>query len=113
MSVRRSLAPLLLGCLSLTGCYHRNESETVFVGHIAPFSGRDKAVGEHAKQGITLAVEEINNSENQNSNGRIAVLHVDSLGDPEALQPEAVRLITVNRVTALLGGQTWETAERL
>jgi len=113
MSVRQSFVPLLLGCSILAGCSSRNEAETIFVGHIAPFSGRDKAVGEHAKQGIVLAVEEINNSENQTAGRRIAVLHVDSLGEQDSLQPEAVRLITVNHVAALLGGQTAEAAERL
>jgi branched-chain amino acid transport system substrate-binding protein len=104
---------ILLGCLFLTGCYGHGEPEPVFVGHIAPFSGRDKAIGDHAKQAIQLAAEEINKNEGQNGGRRLLVLHVDSHGDLESLQPEAVRLIRVNKVMTLLGGENAEGAERL
>jgi branched-chain amino acid transport system substrate-binding protein len=113
MSVRWLRLLLLLGCLSVTGCYGGGEPETVLIGHLAPFSGRDKAVGEHAKQAITLAVEDSNATENQNPAKRIAVLHVDSRGDLDDLQNKAVRLIRINQVVALLGGQNAEEADRL
>ncbi len=113
MSVRWFLVGLLLGGCSLTGCSNRSEPETILFGYLAPPNARDKAVGEHAQHGVLLAVEEINNGEGQIPGRRIAVLHPDAVGAQDVLAPEAVRLITVNRVAALLGGQTAEEAERL
>jgi len=52
----RELA-LLLATFCLTGCSHRTSSEPILIGHVAALSGPDKAAGDHAKQGIALAVD--------------------------------------------------------
>jgi branched-chain amino acid transport system substrate-binding protein len=109
--MRRPLTgPLVF--LFLAGCAGPAPTDAVLVGHLAPFSGPDKEAGEHAKQGILLALEKAN--DDGGAGGRkVAVLHVDTRGDPQALQPEAVRLISVNRAAALLGGADAAGAERL
>lgn len=100
--------------LALEGCEPRGESEPILIGHVAPLSGPNKQIGAHARQGITLAVAEANNTEeNRKAGRRVAVLHADSRGELDALQPEAVRLIKVNRVVALLGGENAAQVERL
>ncbi len=107
---------LFLCCFTLLisfGCKSKVEPGPILIGHVAPFSGPDKQIGEHGRQAIVLAVEEANKDENRIARRRVAVLHVDSHGDPDALQPEAVRLITVNHVVALLGGVDAAQVERL
>jgi branched-chain amino acid transport system substrate-binding protein len=111
-SVRRVLLPWFI-FLALGGCKPRAEPEAIWIGHVAPFSGPDERIGEHGRQAILLAVEKANKEENGIAGRRVAVLHVDSHGDLNALQPEAVRLITVNRVMALLGGVNAVEVERL
>ena len=99
--------------LALCGCKPKAEPGPILIGHVAPFSGPDKRIGEHARQAIVLAVEEANKEENRLAEQRVGVLHIDPHGDLKALQPEAVRLITVNRVVALLGGTNAAQVERL
>jgi branched-chain amino acid transport system substrate-binding protein len=66
--------------------------------------GTDKASGEQARRGILLAVEEANDSEPLVGGRRVEVLHADYGEDKKAITGVAVRLIKVNKVSALLGG---------
>jgi branched-chain amino acid transport system substrate-binding protein len=102
--------------------------QPIWIGHVAPFSGPDKAVGEHARQGILLAVEEATKDEQTVADRPVQVLHADTYMEAEpplppagrptalslpapsprdatAVQAAAVRLVTVNRAVALLGGR--------
>src|SRR4030081_1080867 len=89
----------------LAGCQRSPGRDPVFIGHLAPFSGPEKQIGEHARQAITLAVEEINKEGNRILGRPINVLHPEfPPGDADKLQPVALRLVDVNRVAALLGG---------
>jgi branched-chain amino acid transport system substrate-binding protein len=98
----------------LTGCKSGAAPETVWLGHVAPLSGPDKVSGDHAHQGILLATEEVNQAEANHVAGRvIRVVQVDPGNKPITLDAEAVRLITVNRVVALLGGAELAEAEPL
>jgi branched-chain amino acid transport system substrate-binding protein len=102
-----------LASLALAGCSPRGTPDPILVGHLAPFSGPDKTLGEHAKQGVRLAVDEAATEDRRVTNRPVHVLHVDSRGDPEAAQAEAVRLLSVNKVAALLGGPKAEVGARL
>jgi branched-chain amino acid transport system substrate-binding protein len=96
---------VLAGLLFLTGCGGQAETPPILIGHVAPLSGADKAVGQSARRGIRLAVEEANKDpETTGAGRRVLVLHTDTHGDPKAFGAEATRLIKVNHVTALLGG---------
>src|SRR5262249_25724054 len=91
--------------LSASGCHRKSAPEIIRVGHVTSLRGPDKESGEHARQGIALALEEAQGSEGTiNDNRRVEVVHVDTGGDLKAVEPAAVRLVAVNRVVALLGG---------
>jgi branched-chain amino acid transport system substrate-binding protein len=95
-----------------TGCSSKTE-KPILVGHIAPFSGSDKTLGEHGKQGIVLAVEECNQDDHKIAGQKVAVLHVDSQGKSEIAQAEADRLVSVNKVDGLVTLTTDQESERL
>ncbi|HKI33104.1 MAG TPA: ABC transporter substrate-binding protein [Gemmataceae bacterium] len=103
----------LLAALLFAGCSRSSSTEAIVVGHLAPLSGPDKMLGEHARQGILLAVEEIN-GDTEKINGRPVEVHqADDCGPPAAAGNAAVRLVTVTRAVALLGGLTSERAEQI
>ena len=94
------------------GCEHR--SPTVLVGHLAALSGPERERGLAAVRGIQLAVDEINADKEQWIVGhRIAVIHADTKGDPATAENQAVRLASVNKVSALIGGDTQIEMARL
>jgi branched-chain amino acid transport system substrate-binding protein len=111
------LLVLLLAALTFAGCSQKGAPEPLLIGHLAPSSGPDKVMSDHAKQAILLAVQEVNDPnkpENRIAGREVTVLHpVYPPGDLEVLQPIAVRLITVNKVVGLLGGADVVQAERL
>jgi branched-chain amino acid transport system substrate-binding protein len=98
-------ALLLVG----SGCSRRGNPETLWLGHIAPMTGPDKSAGDHARQGLSTAVEGLNNS------GELLLERKLMVREAEANRPEAeaVRLASVNRVVALLGGTNASQAEQL
>jgi branched-chain amino acid transport system substrate-binding protein len=98
-----ALAALAAGCGG-------KAPEPIRIGHLAPLSGPERAAGEHARQGIQLAVEEWNADAANGPGRKVAVLHVD-VHDDEAAQAEAVRLLSVNRVAALIVGPDGALAE--
>jgi branched-chain amino acid transport system substrate-binding protein len=112
--MRRAICCVLSLAVSLAlGCGRRGESEPIWVGHIAPLSGADKARGEQAKQGIRLAVEEANAAGDVIPGRRVAVDHADTRSDPAAARAVLKRLLTVNRVAAVLGGTETAKVENL
>jgi branched-chain amino acid transport system substrate-binding protein len=107
------LVPVLLAVLALTGCGRRGSPDPILLGHLAPLSGPHKALGDQARQGILLAVEEVNKPENLIDGRRLVVLHVDTRGDAETAQHETVRLIKISNVFGLLGGTDVAEADRI
>jgi branched-chain amino acid transport system substrate-binding protein len=98
---------VLAALVLLEGCGGTPEPAPVWIGHFAPLSGPEKAIGENARRGILLAVEEANTDPDHKGAGRpVRVRHADTHGDPRAFGAEVTRLITVNapRVAALIGG---------
>jgi len=89
---------------SVPGCHRKSRPEIIYVGHVASFQGPDKLSGEHARQGIQMALEEAEGAEGTINDRRVEVIHVDCKGDLKAVEPATVRLVVVNRVVALLGG---------
>jgi branched-chain amino acid transport system substrate-binding protein len=103
----------ILAAVLIAGCSQSTPPRPIFIGHIAALSGGDRAIGEHARHGMELAVDEANKPESRIDGRPFAILHVDSKNDADAFQPETVRLITVNRVAALVGGTDINEAERI
>jgi branched-chain amino acid transport system substrate-binding protein len=97
---------------SLVGC-SRGTPEQVPIGQLANLSGPDRVTGERARQGLTLAVEEFNEDDPHSTGRRLLVEHADTRGEPGRAQAEAVRLITINRVAALVADIDPAELERL
>src|SRR5205823_2676801 len=110
MTLRSRTLLLLCAVLTLTGCSNTSPSP-VFVGHVV--SHLDRNGGESSARGIRLAVMEANKNPDKGAGRQVKVIHTDTLGKLEAFEGEAVRLVAVNRVAALLGGTTVEEVERL
>jgi branched-chain amino acid transport system substrate-binding protein len=111
----RPLNVLVAALLALAvGCSRQGTPETLWLGHISPLTGTDKPMGDRARQGISIAVDELNSKAEELILGRkVVVRHADAHSDSRAAEAEAVRLASVNRVVALLGGTDAVQAEQL
>ena len=94
----RSLLVLLL----VAGCSSQATPEPVWIGQLVPLEGVHRTSGQHARQGVELAVTEARDAEQTVQGRPCAVLHVDSRDDADAVRAETVRLLTVNKAVALL-----------
>ncbi len=111
MSSRRVFVLALLPGLILPGCSSKTPPEPLWVGHLAQLSGPGKAQGTQSQEAVRMAVDEL--SALRVAGRPLAVRHVDTRGDAETARGEAVRLITVSKVTALLVGGEAAQAERV
>jgi branched-chain amino acid transport system substrate-binding protein len=96
----------LLFLLGLSGCSFGAAPATIDIGHVSDKSRLDKA-GEQAERGMRLALIELNKDDalTQAFAGRkVQIRHTDTRGQLEAFESEAVRLDSINRCVALLGG---------
>ena len=92
-------------------------ADTVKVGALYPLTGNSAPAGQAAKAAIELAIDIVNNAhpelkglplaETAGLTGlggaKIEVVHVDHQGDPSVGQQQTLRLITQEKVAALLG----------
>ena len=105
---------LLLVLAGLAGCGGSAAPPPIFLGHVATTSGPAGALGEQEVLGIRLAVEELGREKSEALGGRaIMVRHSDPRGQIDAFEGQAVRLVTVSRALALVGGNTAEEVQRL
>jgi branched-chain amino acid transport system substrate-binding protein len=102
----------LMVCM-LPACGKKGDSPPILVGQLVPSTGADAAMAEHARQGIFFAVEEVNQEDRLIQGRRVEVIHPEVGPDPEVHRAAGVRLIAVNRVTALLGGNDPQQVESL
>jgi branched-chain amino acid transport system substrate-binding protein len=111
-TLSRTVFVLLAAC-GLAGCSPRTPAGPIVIGHLAPLSGPKRAIGEQARNGILLAVEEINQEDQRIAGQTIEVHHADARAGDSAAADEAARLITVNRAVALLGSCDAALAEAI
>jgi hypothetical protein len=98
MSVRY----LLLFAVLLPGCASGGRPESFWVGHLAPLSGPGRDEGDQAVAAMNQALEQAREDEFAIDSRPLGVRHVDTgRGTGRA---EAVRLLAVNRVCALVVG---------
>jgi branched-chain amino acid transport system substrate-binding protein len=97
----------------LAGCGGQSAPAPINVGHVVTLTGPGKEEGEQEVHGIRLAVQEQNKSAAEDNSRPVLVRHTDTKGQLAAFEAEAVRLVTVNRVLAILGGTTTEEIMRL
>jgi branched-chain amino acid transport system substrate-binding protein len=101
----RFVYAFMLVCLVSAGCGRGANPRPILIGDFAPSRGPEKVVGDHARQGIRLAMEETAEKNFLVGGRPVQVLHPAYPADePPNLQPEAVRLMTVEQASALLGG---------
>src|SRR5688572_9010858 len=101
----RVLSAILLG-LALAGCNRPSPTDPVHVGYLAP-------AGDSGRKGVQLAVKEANDANGLVAGRRLAVLAPDVGEGANAPSAVATRLISVNRVPALIGGSDGPQAEQL
>src|SRR5499426_4617446 len=116
MMVRRviSLAAILVAFALMSDAVAQ---QTVKVGAIYPLSGNAASAGNYSKAAIELAVEIVNNDHPELKDlplaagsglpglggAKIEVIFADNQGTPAAGQNQALRLITEEKVIALIG----------
>ncbi|MBM4069138.1 MAG: ABC transporter substrate-binding protein [Planctomycetes bacterium] len=106
MMNHRLLPVLWLALFALAGCGGKSGPPPIYVGQVATLSGPDRLSGEQAMRGIRLAVQEQAALTDKDQLRPIHVRHTDTRGKLDAFEGEAIRLVSVNRVVALLGGNT-------
>ena len=85
---------------------HRRVAAVIVVGHVADNKRADQA-GQHAEFGIRLALHELTKSgalADTFGNKKSQVNHTITEGEIDSFESQAVRLQSVNRAVALLGG---------
>ena len=118
--VRRMLlatVPALLLGSSLLGCERKEpaqppsaekgapsegDAKTITLGAISPFTGDGAPYGKAARTGIDLALDELNAAGGVNG-AKLAVVYEDDQGTPTGALNAFEKLVTVNKVPAILG----------
>jgi branched-chain amino acid transport system substrate-binding protein len=99
----RCVAALVL-LLPCAGCVSRGEPEPFTIGQVVSLTGPKREQGEHAKNGAALAIEMAFSGDRRVLGRKVVVRHADDHGDSALAGPEAVRLLTLGHVVAILGG---------
>jgi ABC-type branched-subunit amino acid transport system substrate-binding protein len=100
----------LLGVL-LSGCATYPKAEPIWVGHLAPLSGPERDRGEQALVAMNQALAQAREDDFSIAGRPLGVRHVDSAKG--TARAEAVRLLSVNRVCALVAGPGVEKPDDL
>jgi branched-chain amino acid transport system substrate-binding protein len=103
-----SVALAVVVLATLTGCDAAG-SRGVRIGAVLPLTGDIATYGQKMKKGIDLAVKHINTKGGVQGK-QIAVLYEDDQGDPKASIAAVLKLITVSKVSAIIGGAISATA---
>ena len=115
---------LLLAAPAIVTAARVRAAETVKIGVLYPLTGNSAASGQEAKQSIEVGAEIVNTGHPElkampigsspglpNLGGaKIEPIYVDHRGDPSVAQSLAQRLITNDKVVALLGSYHSSTA---
>jgi len=80
----------------------KKEPDIIKIGAILPLTGDGAKYGEAAKKGINLALEEINGQGGVKGT-KIKTIFEDTQGDPKAGVSAVQKLITIDKVPAIIG----------
>lgn len=98
----------LLFLLFAIGCSKSANTGSIVIGHLHQTGVDDEIAG------VALAVEEINADGSKHITGRkLKAIHADAGSTPDETQGQSARLITLDKVEALIGGTRWGAVERL
>lgn len=96
------LTVALYGCvLSLNSCAEK-KAEIIKIGAMLPLSGDASQYGEWGKNGISLAVDEINSKGGIKGN-KIEVIYEDDAADPKKGVSAVNKLISIDKVKVIIG----------
>ena len=103
LRLSRSLHVVLgMACLAvLAGCDGTRSNEIV-IGHFASMTGSEATFGQSTDNGIKLAVDEVNAKGGVNGK-KVRLITYDDKGDPKEAGSAVTRLVTRDRVVAVLG----------
>lgn len=97
------LALLFLGliCSCKNDKKNNNSEDIIEIAATLDFTGPNSTYGEQVKEGVELALEEINQSEGVSN--KIDISYLDSKSDPKLAVSNAQRFISVDDIKILLG----------
>jgi branched-chain amino acid transport system substrate-binding protein len=95
--------PILAAALALTACDKKAaESDEIVIGHFGSLTGATATFGQSAQKGIEMAVDAVNRSGGVLGK-KLKLLAEDDQGKPEEAMTVVTKLISKDRVVALLG----------
>ncbi len=97
-----SIVALVVLSLVVVVTHTRKQPEVIKIGAILPLTGSDAKLGESAKKGIELAVEQINETKGLKK-GKLTVLYEDSQGQASTAISAVRKLIATDRVPVIIG----------
>ena len=100
----KSLILFLIFVLSFASCSKQNpdSGNEILIGEYGSLTGTAAAFGISVKNGVDMAIEDLNNAGGVLGK-KVKVIVEDDQGRPEEAQTVVTRLITKNRVVAILG----------
>ena len=96
----RVLAALALSALLSPGCVQRDDS--IRIGFFGPLTGNTATAGQSLRNGARIAIDEINASGGLLGKP-LTLVEYDDRSSPEQAVKSALRLVTRDRVTAIVG----------
>lgn len=95
-------AAVLAGALTMAGAAAIPADEVIKVGHYASMTGKEATFGQSTDNGIRLAVGEINAAGGINGK-KIEIITYDTKGESKEAGNAVTRLVTSDKVVAVLG----------
>lgn len=89
-----------LGLIFLSAC--NNKNDTIKIGSTLDFTGPNAVYGEQVKQGLNLAIDEIN-SNGGIQNKKVEIKYFDSKSDATTAVTNALQLISIENSKILIG----------
>ena len=94
--------PFLVAALLLTGCGGGGDSDEILIGEFASLTGSEATFGTSTHNGVLLAMEQVNAAGGVLGRN-VRVIVEDDQGLPEQAQVVVTKLITSDKVVAVLG----------
>jgi branched-chain amino acid transport system substrate-binding protein len=99
--------------LVLSGCTGGQSKEPINLAYLFPQTGPDREQGRQAQQAVLLAVEETNQDDKGVLGRSLAVHNFDTRGDLETANGETVRVLSLQRIAAVIAGPDAAIAEQV
>lgn len=96
----KSIVAVVLSIVIFSAC--NNKSDTIKIGSTLDLTGPNAVYGEQVKQGLDLAIDEVNKSGGINGK-QIEIKYLDSKSDAKSAVTNAQQLISVNNSKILIG----------